>query len=144
MNQSFDLLFVDIIHGYLDTAASRTAGIPAATDCALQKMDAEVEENDPRICITATESGENRSRQISVIAICRSTKARSITDPWMAQVRNRLADLDAFFAYYAALPIAKRTGYQIEKVSPPHAGRLQRDPMGPIETGVGLIFYLTI
>lgn len=144
MNQTFDLLFVDIVHGYLNTAASRAAGIPAATECALQKMDADEDEHDPRIAITAVESGENRSRQISVIAVCRSTKARSITDPWMAKVRGRLGDLDAFFDYLAVLPVEKRTGYQIEKVSPPHAGKLQRDPMGPIESGVGIVIYITV
>lgn len=144
MTQMLDLLFVDVIHGYLNTAESRAAGIPAAATCALQKMDADEDEFDPRIAITAVENGENRSRQISVIAVCRSTQARPITDPWMAAVRMRLADLDAFFRYYAALPVAKRTGYQIEKISPPHAGKLQRDPMGPVENGVGIIIYVTV
>lgn len=144
MTQLLDLLFVDIIHGYLDTAASRLAGIPSAANCGLLKMDADMDDLDPRIAITAVESGENRSRQIAIIAVCRGTKPRSITDPWMAKVRERLADLDAFFEYYAALPEAQRTGYQIEKISPPHAGKLQRDPMGPIETGVGMVIYLTV
>jgi len=144
MNQLFDLLFVDIIHGYLDTGASRTAGIPAASDCALQKMDADEDEHDPRIAITAVENGETRSRQIAIIAVCRGTQSRSITDPWMAAIRARLGDLDAFFDYIAALPVEKRTGYQIEKVSPPHAGKLQRDPMGPIESGVGIVIHLTV
>ena len=144
MNQTFDLLFVDIIHGYLNTAASRAAGIPAAADCGLLKMDADVDDQDPRIAITAVENGENKSRQIAVIAVCRGTKARSITDPWMAKVRARLGDLDAFFDYLAGLPVEKRTGYQIEKVSPPHAGKLQRDPMGPIESGIGIVIYITV
>ncbi len=144
MNQLFDLLFVDIIHGFLDTAASRVAGIPSASDCALLKMDADVEDRDSRIAITAMENGETRSRQIAIIAVCRSSQARAITDPWMAAVRARLGDLDAFFEYYAALPATKRTGYQIEKISPPHAGKLQRDPMGPIESGVGIVIYITV
>lgn len=144
MNQTLELLFVEIIHGYLDTAASRVAGIPAAADCALQKMDADEDDHDPRIAITAVENGENKSRQMAIIAVCRSTQPRSITDPWMAKVRARLGDLDAFFEYLAGLPVEKRTGYQIEKVSPPHAGKLQRDPMGPIESGVGIVIYLTV
>jgi|GEM_PF-1799111 len=144
MTQQLDLLFVDIIHGYLDTAASRTAGVPAAADCALLKMDADADDKDPRICITAVENGEVRSRQMAIIAVCRSTKARSITDPWLAAVRARLADQAAFFEYFTTLPIAQRTGYQIEKMSPPHAGKLQRDPMGPIESGVGVIIHLTV
>lgn len=144
MNQMLDLLWVEIIHGYLNTDASRAAGVPPAADCALQKMDADEDDHDPRIAITAVESGENRSRQIAVIAVCRGTKPRSITDPWLAKVRERLGDLKAFFAYYAALPVEKRTGYQIEKLSPPHAGKLQRDPMGPIEVGVGVIIYITV
>lgn len=144
MNQMLDLLFVDIIHGYLDTDDSREAGIPAAAECALLKMDADEDDRDPRIAITAVENGENRSRQIAIIAVCRGTKPRAITDPWMAAVRSRLGDMDAFFEYYAALPVNKRTGYQIEKVSPPHAGKLQRDPMGPIENGVGIVIHVTV
>lgn len=144
MNQMLDLLFVEIIHGYLNTDESRAAGVPAAADCALQKMDADEDDHDPRIAITAVENGENRNRQILVIAVCRGTKPRSITDPWMTGVRKRLGDLRAFFDYYAALPVEKRTGYQIEKISPPHAGKLQRDPMGPIEFGVGVIVYATV
>ena len=144
MNQLLDLLFVDIIHGYLNTDASRAAGIPAAALCALQKMDSDEDDRDPRIAITAVENGENRSRQIAIIAVCRGTEPRSTTDPWMAALRARLADLDAFFKYLAALPVEKRRGYQIEKVSPPHAGKLQRDPMGPIESGVGIVIYVTV
>lgn len=144
MNQMLDALWVDIIHGYLNTAESRAAGVPAAADCALQKMDADEDDHDPRIAITAIENGENRNRQISVIAVCRGTKARSITDPWMMGVRKRLGNLNAFFQYYAALPVEKRTGYQIEKISPPHADKLQRDAMGPIEVGVGIIVYATV
>lgn len=144
MTPVLDTLFVEIVQGYLDTNDSRAAGIPATADCALLKMDSDADDQDPRIAITAVENGENRNRQISVIAVCRGTKPRSITDPWMTAVRYRLADLDAFFDYYAALPVAQRSGYQIEKVSPPHAGKLQRDPTGPIETGVGIIIYVTV
>ena len=139
-----DLLFTEIIHGYLDTAASRLAGIPSAADCALMKMDAEDDEKDPRITIIASELGENRSRQIAIVAVCRGTATRAVTDPWMNAVRDRLADQSALFQYLAALPVSKRTGYQIEKITPPNAAKVQRDPMASIETGIGVIIHVTI
>lgn len=140
----FDLLFTSLVYGYLNTADSRTAGIPAASVCALLQMDSDADDIDPRIAITAVEAGDTRSRQISVIAVCRGTSPRSITDPWMNAVSARLADQVALFAYIATLPLAQRIGYQIEKISPPHSGKLQRDVHGPIEVGIGVIFYLTV
>ena len=139
-----DLLFTDIVHGYLDTAASRLKGIPAAAACALMKMDSEEDDKDPRMVILATEAGENRSRQIAVIAVCRSTAGRAVIDPWMTAVKLRLADQAALFAHIAAQPVAKRTGYQIEMITPPNAAKVQRDAMAAIEVGVGVIFHLTV
>jgi hypothetical protein len=139
----FDLLFTAIIKGYLDTDESRAVGIPVASDCALLEMDSDADDMDPRIAITAMENGEHRARQIGVITVCRGTQPRSITDPWMSAVSARLADQIALFAYIATLPLAKRTGYQIEKITPPHAGKLQREATGPIEVGVGIIFHIT-
>ena len=139
----FDLLFSTIIHGYLNTDASRAAGIPAAAECALFEMDSEDDDKDPRIVILASETGEHRARQIGVVAVSRSTKGRTITDPWMTKVKERLADQTALFAYIAALPVAQRTGYQIEKITPPNAAKVQRDAMSSIEVGVGIIIHLT-
>lgn len=139
-----DLLFVDLIHSYLDTAASRAVGVPAAADCALLKMDADTDDIDPRICITAVEQGDGHSRQISVIASARGTAARSVTDPWLKGVATRLADQSALWAHIASQPLAKRTGYQIEHITPPASARIQREEDGPIETGVGIQIHVTV
>ena len=140
----FDLLFSSIIRDYLDTDESHAAGVPAHTDCALLRMDADSDDVDPRICIIGDEHGETRQKQIHVVAVCRGTKARSITDPWLNQVKARLYNQDALWAFIAALPLEQRVGYQIERISPPGAAKVQRGENGPIEIGVGIIFFVTI
>ncbi len=144
MTKQLDLTFVHIIHGYLDTAASRTAGIPAAADCALLKMDSDADDKDPRICITADEQGSARSRQITVGAVARGTAARSVTDPWLVAIGDRLADHTALFAHIATLDAALRTGWQIEHITPPATMKVQREENGPIESGVGIQIHLTV
>lgn len=141
---ALDLTFVAFIHSYLDTAASRATGIPAANVCALLQQDADSEDKDPRICITAEEQGSARSRQISVVALARGSVARSATDPWLAAIGNRLANHAALYAHIAAQPIIKRTGYQIEHITPPAAAKVQREENGPIESGVGIQIHLTV
>lgn len=143
-SQQLDLLFTEIIHGFLDTAASRTAGVPAAADCALLRMDGDAAEKDPRICITVEEEGTTRSRQLSIIAVARGTQPRSITGPWLAKVGDRMADEPELMAYIAALPLEKRTGYQIEKISRPMPAKIVRDEGGLIEAGIGIKIHVTV
>lgn len=140
----FDLLFTSIVLGYLDTAESRAKGIPAAAACALLQMDSDADDRDPRIAFVGAETGENRERQIGVVAVCRGTQGRAVTDPWMNAIKERLADQKALYAYIATLPLAKRSGYQIEKITPPNSAKVQRDPMSAIEVGVGIIFHITV
>ena len=143
MTTQLDLLFTEIMHGYLDTAASRTAGVPAAADCALQKMDAEVDEKDPRICITVTENSERtRTRQLVVMAVARGRAPRSTTGPWLAKVGDRMADEKELMAYIATLPVEKRTGYQIEHLSRPMPGTIVRGEA--VESGIGVSILLTV
>lgn len=139
-----DLLFSKIVRDFLDTAESHAAGVPASTDCALLRMDSGEDDVDPRICLVADEQGGNRSKQIHVVAVCRGTQLRSITDPWLDKVKDRLYNQTALCAFIAALPLDQRTGYQIERISPPGAAKVQREENGPIETGVGIIFFVTI
>lgn len=144
MTTELDLLFTEIFHGYLDTAASRTAGVPAAASCALLKMDAETDEKDPRICIQVTVEGDSRSKQIDVIAVARGTAARSVTGPWLAAVGDRMADEKELLAYIATLPVEKRTGWQFENLSPPMPGKIAREENGTVESGIGVRLLITI
>ncbi len=139
-----DLIFTNFIHGYLDTAASRAVGIPAAAVCALLKMDADTDDLDPRICITAEEQGTNRSRQLTVTISARGTVARATTDPWLDAIALRLADHHQLALHLAAQNYSTRLGYQIEHVTPPAAVRVQRTETGPIESAVAITFHLTV
>lgn len=144
MTTQLDLLFVDIFHAYLDTAASRAVGVPAAADCALLKMDGDSDEKDPRICITAEMEGTQRSKSINVIAVVRGTAARSVTGPWLEAVGERMADESALLAHIATLTLAQRTGWQIEHLSPPMPARILREEGGVSESGIGVRVLVTI
>ena len=144
MTTQLDLLFADIFHGYLDTAASRTAGVPAAADCALLKMDQDTDERDPRLCISVTEEGTGREKTINVIAVCRGTAPRSTTGPWLQKTGERMADETALMAYIATLDEGQRTGWQIENLSPPMPAKIQREEGGIIESGIGVRLIVTI
>jgi hypothetical protein len=138
-----DLLFVDIFHGFLDTAASRAAGVPAASACALLKMDGDVDDKDPRICITAEMEGTGRAKSINVIAVSRGTQPRSVTGPWLAKVGERMADEAALLAYIATLSAAQRIGWQFEHLSPPMPARIVREDGGVSESGIGVRLLIT-
>lgn len=144
MTSPLDLLLVDIVHSYLDTAASRTAGVPAANVCALLKQDADTDDIDPRLCVTAVEQGEGRVRQVNVSILARGSMARSVSAPWLSAVWDRLADRTAFFVHLASLTVAQRSGWQLEEMTRPFAARIQREEGGVIESGVGLTFHLTV
>lgn len=144
MLTQFDLLFTDIFHGYLDTAASRTAGVPDAEDCALLKMDSDDDDVDPRICISVEVEGTHRGKAVNVIAVSRGTQPRSVTGPWLAQVGERMADEAELLAYIATLSVAQRTGWQFEHLSPPMPARIAREEGGVIESGIGVRVLITI
>lgn len=144
MTTQLDLLFVDIFHGFLNSAASRAAGVPAASDCALLKMDGDTDDKDPRICITAEMEGTGHTKSINVIAVSRGTKPRSITGPWLAKVGERMADETALLAHIATLPLAQRTGWQFEHLSPPMPSRILREEGGISESGIGVRLLITV
>lgn len=139
-----DLLFSDLFHAYLDTAESRAAGVPAAADCALLKMDEDTDERDPRLCIMATEDGTMRSKTITIVAVCRGTQPRSITGPWLQKVGERMADVDDFLAWLATQPAEKRQGWQFETLSPPQPAKIDRENNGVIESGIGVRLLISI
>ncbi|HBJ85430.1 MAG TPA: hypothetical protein DDZ88_16445 [Verrucomicrobiales bacterium] len=144
MTTQFDLLFVDIFHSFLDTAASRAVGVPPAADCALLKMDSDADDKDPRICITAEMEGTGHSKSINVIAVSRGTQPRSITGPWLAKIGDRMADEAALMAHLASLPLAQRTGWQCEHLSPPMPARILREDGGISESGIGVRLLITV
>lgn len=144
MTTELDLLFTGIFHGYLDTADSRAAGVPAAADCALLQMDGDADERDPRICIRAEVEGVHRTKTITVTAVCRGTQPRSVTGPWLAAVGDRMANKRQLMAYIAALPVAQRSGWQFESLSPPAPAKITREDGSVIETGIGVQMVITI
>lgn len=144
MTTQFDLLFTDIFHAYLDTDESRTAGVPAAADCALLKMDGDSDEKDPRICITVEIEGVHREKTVNVIAVARGTATRAVTGPWLAKVGDRMADEKALLAYIATLPLEQRSGWQLEHLSPPMPARIVREEGGVSESGVGVRVLITV
>lgn len=144
MTTQLDLLFVDIFHGFLNSDASRAAGVPAASDCALLKMDGDTDDKDPRICITAEMEGTGHTKSINVIAVSRGTKPRSITGPWLAKVGERMADETSLLAHIATLPLAQRTGWQFEHLSPPMPARILREEGGISESGIGVRLLITV
>lgn len=144
MTNQLDILFVEIFHAYLNTAESRAAGVPAASDCALLAMDSDDDEKDPRICLTADWTGEWRSKQVNVIAVSRGTKPRSVTSPWLASVGARMADEQELMKFIATLPPAQRTGWQLEQVSPPQPARVIREEGAIIEAGIGVKIHITV
>ncbi len=144
MTTELDLLFAEIFHAYLDTAASRGAGVPAAADCALLRMDSDEDDKDPRICITAEMAGTGHTKSINVIAVSRGTMPRSITGPWLAKVGERMADETSLLAHIATLPLAQRTGWQFEHLSPPMPARILREEGGISESGIGVRLLITV
>lgn len=144
MTQELDLLFAGIARAYLDTADSRAAGVPAAADCALLAMDADSDERDPRICIVVEEQGEGRSRQLTVVAVARGTQPRSVTSPWLASCGERLADMASFYDFLQTLTEAQRTGWQLHHITRPQGAKVQREPGGVIESGVGVQMHLMV
>lgn len=144
MTTQLDLLFAAFLRDYLDTAASRAAGVPAAADCALLPMDADVEEKDPRICLTVEVSGSGRSRQLAVIAVARGTQPRAITAPWLAACGERLADEASLYAFIATLPEAQRTGWELHHLTRPMEVKVQRQEGGVIESGIGVVMSVMV
>lgn len=144
MTQELDFLFSAIARAYLDTADSRAAGVPAAADCALLAMDADTDERDPRICLVVDEQGEGRSRNLTVVAVARGTQPRSVTSPWLAACGERLADMASFCAFIQTLTEDQRTGWELQHITRPQGAKVQREPGGAVESGVGVQMHLMV
>ena len=144
MTTQLDYLLASVLRDYLDTAASRVAGIPAAADCALLSMDADDDEADPRICVMAEVSGTGRSRQVNVIAVARGTQPRSVTAPWLAAVGERLADTESLYEFISTLTESQRTGWQLHHITRPMEARAQREENGVVESGTGVVLHIMV
>lgn len=144
MTTQLDFLFASFLRDYLDTAESRAVGVPAANLCALLRMDADVEDKDPRICLMADVQGSGRSRQLNVAAVARGTQPRSVTAPWLAACGERLADAASLYAFIATLPQDKRTGWELHHITRPMEAKIQREEGGVIEAAVGVVMHLTV
>lgn len=142
MNNQLDFLFSRFLRDYLDTAESRAAGVPAAASCALLAMDAEDDEKDPRITVIVDVSGSGRARQLNVACVARGSAPRETTAPWLAACAERLADEAALYAYIRTLPGADRTGWQLDHITRPMDGRVQRGDM--MEAACGVVMSVTV
>lgn len=144
MTTQLDFLFASFLRDYLDTAASRAVGIPAADDCALLSMDADSDDKDPRICLMVDVQGSGRSRQLNVAAVARGTQPRSVTAPWLAACGERLADAASLYAFIATLLEAQRTGWELNHITRPMEVKIQREEGGVIESGVGVVMSVMV
>ncbi|MDP1587071.1 MAG: hypothetical protein Q8M07_04980 [Prosthecobacter sp.] len=144
MTQQLDILFANISRDYLDTDASRSAGVPAANACALLSMDADTDDKDPRICLMVDVQGSGRSRQLNVIALARGTQPRAVTAPWLAAVGERLADAASFYAWLKTLPEEKRAGWELHHLTRPLNVKVQHEEGGVIESGIGVAMHVMV
>lgn len=144
MTTQLDFLFASFLRDYLDTTASRLAGIPAAADCALLAMDADSDDKDPRICILAEVTGTGRQRQVQVVAVARGTQPRSVTAPWLAACGERLADQDSLHAFIQTLTETQRTGWQLHHVTRPMEMQVKREDSGVIESATGVVMHVMV
>lgn len=139
-----DTTFVTLLHGYLDSDAARTAGMPAATVCPVLKMDSGDDRPDPCLLISADEAGEGRQRQITVTVTIKSQKARSITDPYLNSALTRLRHQSDFYEYLATTSETLRTGYQLDAITYPASPNVQRAEDGTTETSIAATYHLTL
>jgi hypothetical protein len=139
-----DSTFVTLLDGYLNSAAARTAGMPATSVCPVLKMDSQADKPDPCLVITVEEQGEGRIRQMQCLVTLHSQLDRSTTDAYLDAALTRLRDRVAWETYLAATSIDLRTGYQIEAVSVPAAQSAKREDTGATETSIATTFYLTL
>lgn len=144
-----DYLFAKIIHGYLGTAESRTAGVP---DLPLVLMDDGKAERLPCLLVAGMEDKDSKTASRRVINVStflfyrlKNQDADAPTDAasllqvttrmhaayWMDAVESRLQDRSALDAYIATLPEADRTGYTITAYRPESSDSVKRDKDDP-------------
>jgi hypothetical protein len=139
-----DTTFTTILDGFLNSAAARTAGMPAAAVCPVLQMDSQDDRKDPCLLISVDEAGEGRSRQLTVTVTMKSQKARSITDPYLASALTRLRDQAAFYDHLATTAASLRTGYQLEAITYPAPQNVKREEDGTTESSISAVYHLTL
>lgn len=136
--------FLTIFDGYLNSAAARTAGMPATAVCPVIRMDSQAERPDPALVLTVDEAGDARQRQIVVAVTMRSAKPRSVTDAYLDAVRQRLRDQGAFYEHLRGVDVALRTGWHLEAITYPAPANVRREDDGTTETSVGMVLHLIL
>lgn len=150
-----DYLMATLVHGYLGTEASRTAGVPTAAQAALHLMDDGKHMAVPQLLVAAVEDKESKTSARRVINVTvflfyrlknqeqdapqdqeslRSVITREQASSWMDAVESRLRNLDAFMAYVAAQPEEKRQGWQLMAWRPEATAEIKRDDGTPGQT----------
>lgn len=143
-----DFLFAKFIHGYLGTAASRTAGVPAEATVPLVLMDDGKAERLPCLLVAGMEDKDSKTAAKRVVNITtmlfyrlKNQDADAPTDEasllqvttreqaskWMDAIESRLCNRTALDAYLAALSEEDRSGWTILSYRPEGTDSVKRD-----------------
>jgi hypothetical protein len=144
MSLKLEHRLAEIIRGYLDTDASRTAGVPTIP---VRMMDDGTDAVTPRLVVVAEMEGEGGSRTVDVhvnlhgiLGTERGQTTREQASAWISEVDERCRDRAALNTYIAALSEAVRTGFQILRLTFPAPPPIDRETEGDIILRVTLRF----
>ena len=141
-----DFLFAKIVHGYLGSAASQAAGVPASVPLVL--MDDGKAERLPCLLVAGMEDKDSKTAARRVVKVTcmlfyrlQNQDADAPTDAasraqvttrqqaseWMDAIESRLCNLAALEAYLATLSDAERSGWSILAYRPESTESVKRD-----------------
>lgn len=147
-----DLCCASLVHGYLSSAASITAGVPDASTLPKTRMDAGGAATVPNLVTTASERGGGTAhrRTVEVVlflhALLRNTESDAPADAntlartqsrdtlagYMDTIERRLRDRDAFNTYLATLDSDDLDGFAILSMRVQAQQEIKRDEKAPM------------
>jgi hypothetical protein len=136
MSLRIDHRLASIIRGYLDTNASRSAGVPAIP---VRRMDDGTAAVTPRLVVSADQDGDGSTRivdvHVSLHGMLGSGTGQTTGDQasqWMQAVELRCKDRAALDTYVGTLTELERTGYQVLRLTFPAPPQIDRETEGEI------------
>lgn len=147
-----DLRAAALVHGYLSSDATITAGVPAAAALPKTRMDTGVAATVPNLVIGAAEAGQGTAmrRTVQVVvqlhALLRSTESGAPADAatlartqtretlagWMDTIERRLRDRTAFNTYLATVASDDLDGFTILSMRVQAQQEIKRDEKSPM------------
>lgn len=118
--KNWDIHFAEFFQAYLRTAASVTAGVPAAATLPIRTAQDKETATRPRLVITSERRPEplrnvfDATFTFTLHVLNDATKGTSEeqAEAWLQQIRRRLADTASVQAYIATLSTQDKTGWQ--------------------------------